>query len=228
MAKERSIKTIYLAIIIILIILLFVGFFNIKNAYASETGLNDVYTIEEIYNMYEIPEAIRINPKEYGYERIIGVIDTLDYRLYFICFNQPFDLNNINIVSNEVRYTFNETVRLIDYNTQKKILNSNAEYTELNLWIAEEPLYETTYNEDFLGRRIIYSSHDIYKPDGTLFFSARKMITRMAPIMANLSPELGKVMREVVSLIPIGAGLVVSFLGFRKGLRLLFRMLRQA
>mgnify|MGYP000129397795 CR=1 FL=1 len=227
MAKERSIKIIYLAIIVILIILLFVGFFN-KNAYASDTGLNKVYTIEEIYNMCEIPEAIRVNPKDYGYQRILGIIDTLDYRLYFICFNNPFDLSKINVVSDAVRYNFEETVRFIEYDTRKKILNYNDEFDNFEYWIAQEPLNETTYNEEFLGRRIIYSSHNIYNSDGTLFFSAVKMRTVMAPIMANLNPEMGKVMKEVVSLIPIGAGLVVSFLGFRKGLRLLSRMLRRA
>lgn len=226
MVKEKSIRTIYLAIIVVLIILLFVGFFNVKNVYASE--LNEVYTIEEIYDMYNIPEAIRINPKEYGYERLLIVSDTLDYRLLFICFNKPFDLNNINIIANQVKYPFTETVRCIEYNYQKSILNYNDEYNEPVLWVAEEPIYETTYDKNYLGRRIIYSSHDIYKPDGTLFFSAVKLKTRMAPIMRNLTPEMKKVMAGVVSLIPIGTGLVVSFLGFRKVLRALLRMLRQA
>lgn len=227
MAKERNLKTMYLAIIIILIILLFVGFYRVRYAYASETGLNKVYTINEIYDMYGIPEEIRVNPREYGYERILGVVDTLDYRLYFICFNNPFDFNKTYTVVEQVKYRFDETVRFIEYDTNNKRLNYNDEFNEFEYWIATEPLNETTYDENYLGRRIIYSSHDIYK-DGTLFFSARKLNTRMAKIMANLSPELGKVMTEVVSLIPIGAGLVVSFLGFRKGLRLLLTMLRQA
>lgn len=225
MAKERNIKIIYLAIIIILVILLYFGYFR-RYAYASETSLNEVYTIEEIYNMYNIPEERRVNPKDYGYKRILGVVDTtFEGRLCFICYNQPFDFSNTYLVAEDVKYRFNEKVRLIEYELKYKTLLSNDEYTELDFFIAEEPLNETTYNENYYGRRIIYSSHDIYK-DGALFFSARKMKTKMAPIMANLN--LNPVMKEVVSLIPIGAGLVVSFLALRKGLKLLLRMLRQA
>ena len=51
-------KPMYL-IIIILTVLLFVGYFNAKKAYASE--LNEVYTLEEIYDKYDIPEGSRLN-----------------------------------------------------------------------------------------------------------------------------------------------------------------------
>lgn len=228
MVKEKSIKIIYLAVVLISIILLFVGCFSSKNAYASQKVPNKVYTIEEIYNMYNIPEEDRIYPDEYEYERLLIVSDTSEYRLVLIFYNIPLDLSKLNIVGNKVYYPFEETVLCIEYNYDKQRINYIEEYNQPNLWIGADPIYETTYNEDFLGRRIIYSSHDIYKPDSTIFFSAHKIRTRMTTIMRELSPEMGKVMKEVVLLIPIGVGLVISFLGFRKAYQMLSRILRRS
>lgn len=222
MAKSKSIKPIYLVIIVILIILLFVGFYY-KNAYASE--LNEVYTIEEIYDLYNISEDIRVSPKEYGHERVLIVVNTLDNKLTIVCFDNPFDLGNIISSSGQVKYIFEGTTRCICYDYVRNMVDYNDTFENPYIWIADEPIYETTYDKNHSGSRIIYSSHDIYKPDGTLFFSARKM-TRIARIVGNL--QMGMVMKEVVSLIPIAVGFLVSFLGFRKALALLRRLLHQA
>ena len=60
MIKDKRIRNIFLYLVVVLVCVFIIGFFTAKNVYASE--LNEVYTIEEIYDMYDVPEENRINP----------------------------------------------------------------------------------------------------------------------------------------------------------------------
>ena len=131
---------IYLVVVIIVIILLFLGYPGVKKAYASE--LNEVYTIEEIYDMYDISEDIRVNPKGYGYERVLIVVSTVSHTLDIVCFDEPFDLNNIynsGYQGRQVRYLFDETIRYIQYNYQDDELVINEEKDTYDMQVGEEP-----------------------------------------------------------------------------------------
>lgn len=230
MANKKNIKTIYIAVFVFMLSLLLIGLFNVKKAYAS--GLNEIYTIEELFDMFNIPEEKRIDPWKYGYKRLIVTANNKGgNELNFICYNNEFKENNILMrpdLDPDVYYYFDERVRIISYYNGEISKSSEAVY--LNYAIGTQPFYKTLYDKEFKGRRIIYSSHNLYKSDGTLFFSATPQIppTKLAPVTRSLTPEMTKALGEVVSLIPIGVGLVVSFLALRKALRMLLQILRQA
>ena len=117
-----------------------------------------MYTLEEIYDMYNISG---LNLKEYGYKRTLITVDTNNYYLYIVCFNKPFDLNNVYVKEGNSYYLFDETVRYIRYSYSSGAMYNNGETDNLELRIG---------NADFYVRhRIIYSSHNVYTPNGILF-----------------------------------------------------------
>lgn len=229
MFKDKRIRPIFVCIVIVMLCMFFVGFFSAKNAYAS--SLNEIYTIEEIYDMYNVPVENRINPWDYGYSRLIilGYRHKLSgSRLEFICHNEQIDFSNIyNDETNDwiVKYDFSEPVKLIRY--------ANGEidgiYDVTTVDLGSEPFYEKIYeNEYYHWFKIVYSSYNLYKPDGTVFFWATPptILTRLVAEMKNqnqLQP-----LSQVVSLIPISLGLVVCFLALRKVWRMLKTLLYQA
>ena len=229
MIKDKRIRNILLYLVVILACVFFIGFSTAKNVYAST--LNDIYTIEEIYDMYDVPEENRINPWDYGYSRLV----ILGYRhkvsgscLEFICHNDAIDFSNIyNDKYNDwiVNYDFNEPVKLIRY--------ANGEidgiYDVTTVCLGREPFYEKVYeNEYYHWYKIVYSSYNLYKPDGTVFFWATPPTT-LFPIMAEMKNQNQlRPLSQVVYLVPISLGLVVFLLAFRKVWRVLKTISYQA
>lgn len=86
-------------------------------------------------------------------------------------------------------------------------------------------VFGTGATVDFIYSTIIESSHDIYFLDGSVFFQ-RTLFPIMAPIAGTV--DLMEVMTELIGVVPLVVGLVVSCLGLRKGWSLLVRNLHRA
>ena len=214
MLKDKKMRNILLYLIVVLACVFFMGFSVAKNAYASE--LNEIYTIEEIYDMYNILEDDRIDPWEYGFERLVILAQKRPSNsLILICHNQEIDFSKIYEYSDiDIYYDFNEAVRVVNYTNGG--ISSNFETTDLSIAIGKVPFYETIYDNNDIRRKIIYSSYDLKKPDGTVFFWAAKPMI-LSPIMETMKTRNQlQPLAPMVSLIPISLGLVVSLLAFRK------------
>jgi len=228
MIKEKRIRNIYIFIFIIMLCVLFFSFFSVKTVYASV--LNETFTVDELFDMFNIDEEERINPWDYGFERFIATTynkSTLSEQLNFIFFNEEMDFNRISTEGTSVYYTFDEDILVAEYVNGMFIRDIGYDSPSKKA-IGTVPFYDTIYDDEVAGFKLIYSSHNLYRPDGTLFFSAAKKPRMLVPITKNLGPGMAKALGEVVSLIPIGVGLVVSFLALRKALRMLLQILRQA
>ena len=226
MIKDKKIRPIFVCIVIVMLCMFYVGFFSAKNVYASE--MNEIYTIEEIYDMYNILEEDRVNPWEYGFERLIILAQKHPSNsLILICHNEEIDFSNVYEYADiDVYYDFNETVRVINYTNGG--ISSDFETSNLSIAIGKVPFYETIYDTNYMRRKIIYSSYNLKKPDGTVFFWAAKPMV-LSPIVEDMKNQNQlQPLAPMVSLIPICFGLVVSFLAFRKVWKLLKSISYQA
>jgi len=186
MIKDKKIRPIFVCIVIVMLCMFYVGFFSAKNVYASE--MNEIYTIEEIYDMYNILEEDRVNPWEYGFERLVILAQKHPSNsLILICHNEEIDFSNIYEYADiDVYYDFNETVRVVNYTNGG--VSSNFETSDLSIAIGKVPFYETIYDTNDIKRRIIYSSYNLKKPDDTVFFWAAKPMT-LPPIMEEMKNQ---------------------------------------
>lgn len=81
-------------------------------------------------------------------------------------------------------------------------------------------------NEFYHPNNFWYSNFDIVNSNGDLLFQAPPQQGEgiLAPVMNQV--EMSQTLLEIVNLLPLIIAVVVSFLGLRKGLRMLFRVLR--
>lgn len=102
-------------------------------------------------------------------------------------------------------------------------LESSNYYSELN------------FNSDYswyFSDNVINSSMDFYTDNTytTLFFQGTPLVQEkvLAPIVEEKKETMGTVLQEIVSILPMILVVVVSLVGLRKALSMLFSLLRQS
>lgn len=76
-----------------------------------------------------------------------------------------------------------------------------------------------------LSDKLVYSSFHVKKSNGDIFFQCAPLV-RLVPIMKQV--EMGATIIQIIQLLPTILVVVVSFLGFRKALRILSKVLHQS
>lgn len=222
MDKSKALRNIIIYIVIIMTCMFFVGFFTAKKAYAAEFGIPEQKFLENDYEYY----FDFYNDSLMPYKAIYRVSDNNEQagsidgkRIYMITSENPLavinDTNGVNIKSYGLtRWIyisfddgFNNGVRYVDYPS------GSSNY----LFGYDDPLYP------YAG--FIHSNHTIddITNDVVFFYPT---LTVLLPIMGRI--PMNQVLIQVVLMMTISLGLVVSFLGLRKALAWLSTMLRKA
>lgn len=255
MVKYKNIRFKIIAMLIVFVLsIFFTGFFTAKSVYAStfidyntiiDNALIDEYGVsirgETDFNEILRDKKVLIYFSYNGYTSVIrslyiiyssndiklteyGIADKSNYRyLYF----ENVDGTTIDLYR---YYDFNGTLTSMRWGSDKHSLT----YKNINN-LEGENLIINDIKENF----IIYSNHDIlidweysldllelypFKTD-TLFFSKLPM-KGLGKLVQPL--PMDQALRQVLSLLPILVSLMVGFLGLRKALVMLRRILYQA
>lgn len=140
--------------------------------------------------------------------------------LYLICGNYPdwkFSENNGDVVVNNV---YNGTVQTFYWYSLPKGQTDFRSYTSKTsgTWATVSPVKNCSYE----GVKVLYSSNNLYRANGELFFQ----VTPLAQIVAVEKPET--VTKEILGVLPLIIVVVVSFLGLRKALRMLSNFFKRS
>ncbi|MEM0174286.1 MAG: hypothetical protein QXI16_07260 [Sulfolobaceae archaeon] len=243
MNKSKAIRNIIIYILIIMTCMFFIGFFSAKKAYAAEDYYNkNINAVRSYLLARELDES---------------VIDNFLSRDSFIStmINNPYIVITHSLINNEFNITISESNIICRYDYFKNGELHNLEiFGKLTLNYAIEDNEIITYsgqsyavvksisdsldksqlfNDDYpSSKSIYYSSHDILYNntfeyinifENDVFFLKT---TILSPIFRQI-PMTG-IMGQILSVMMISLGLVVSLTGLHKVLEMLSTILRKA
>lgn len=233
MIKDKRIRNILLYFIVVLACVFFIGFFTAKNAYAAN---NEIKSLSQIYEEYGVTSEVFRNPYDYGDNvLIIHRVNPSSDMLKIYVLSRPIEYNDFKFSSSgynlyvnvpllyEISYVKDgDTVRI--YSEKVYDTPYSYGYTIYACCGSLEDGIESIRNQSPLRtigsinttHNIIYSSFHLKDSGGTVFFSAT-IPTILSPIMGEMKNQNQlQPLAPMVSLIPIGLGLVVSLVAFRK------------
>lgn len=213
MNKSKAMRNIFLYIAIIMVCMFFLGFFTAKRAYAAED--DDIYS--------DVPAPPLESNETYFLREHLSSSSYL--RAYV--FNVNDNVNNLgvpvyHINQNGKHLIVLNAVKIYEWRNNTWVIHSthhsgfggvstNQDLKYINLDMLSVPIYTA---KEIDG---------VFELTGEVFFYPASRLSRLMERV-----EMTGVMEQVVFLIPISLGLLVSLMGLRKALAMLLTMLKRA
>lgn len=205
MDKSKAIRNIIIYIIIIMMCMFFIGFFTAKKAYAAngeELPAPPLESNETYFILKNIHSGLG-NIKAAVFN-INGTTNNINAPIYYSFYDKKLYIDNVTLY-----YWENNIWNFQIYYNASISITSNIEW--FNFDMLSVPIY---YAEEIDGVWVL--------TDEVFFFPE----SRLSGLMARI--PMTEITKEILSMMTISLGLVVSFLGLRKVLAWLLKILKTA
>lgn len=208
MDKSKAIRNIIIYIVIIMTCMFLVGFFSGKKVYAAEG--DDIYSDVPAPPL-ESNETYFLREDEHSSVKLQALVFDVNGKLYNL--NVPIFYNSVNdsVAIHEVKIYewIDNTWKFKAHNTEPSAFYVTRYVKYTNFEMLSVPIYIA--DENGLTNEV--------------FFSPETHLS-LFRLMAQI--PMTEVTKEILSVMTISLGLVVSLVGLRKALRWLLTMLRKA